>query len=70
MPKNGQFGEFLTLEARGQTVLPDQSILVGKKLAENAKFEKLKCDILSNFQTMWTTKLWTRKFYDIFPVKD
>ena len=27
-------------------------LLIGQKLVENAKFEKLKCDILSNFQTM------------------
>ena len=52
MPKNGQFGEFLTPEARGQTVLPDRSILIGQKLLENAKIEKFKCDILSNFQTL------------------
>ena len=70
MTKLVHFGEFCKPEARGRTVLSDWSILVGKKLAENAKIEKLKCDILSNFQTMWTTKLWKRKFYDIFPVKD
>ena len=47
------FGEFLKSEACGQTVLPDRSILIGQKLVENAKIEKFKCDILSNFQTMW-----------------
>ena len=32
------FGEFLkTLNACGQTVLPDMSILIGQKLVENAK---------------------------------
>ena len=41
MPKNGQ------------TVLPDRSVLIGQKLVENAKTQKLKCDSLSNFQTMW-----------------
>ena len=40
-------------EACGQTVLPDRSLLIGQKLAENAKIQKFKCDILSNFQTMW-----------------
>ena len=30
------------------------SILIGQKLVENAKIHKLKCDISSNFQTMWT----------------
>ena len=47
------FGEFWTPEACGQTVLPDRSDLIGQKLVENAKVQKLKCDILSNFQTMW-----------------
>ena len=52
MPKNGQFGEFLTPEARGQTVLPDRSILIDQTLIENAKIENLKCDILGDFQTL------------------
>ena len=39
-------------EACGQTVLPDMSLLIGHKLVENAKIQKFKCDILSNFQTM------------------
>ena len=39
-------------EFSGQTVLPDRSILMGQKLVENAKIQKFKCDILSNFQTM------------------
>ena len=41
-------------EACGQTALPDRSILKGQKLMENAKIQKIKCDILSNFQTMWS----------------
>ena len=40
---------FLKSEACGQTVLPDRSILIGQKLVENAKIEKLKCDILGDF---------------------
>ena len=40
------FGEFL------KTVLPDRSVLIGQKLVENAKIQKLKCDILGDFQTM------------------
>ena len=44
-------------EACGQTVLPDMSILLGQKLVKNAKFQKFKCDILSNFQTMWVSKI-------------
>ena len=41
-------------ETCGQTVLPDRSVLIGEKLVENAKIKKFKCDILSNFQTMWS----------------
>ena len=40
----------------GQTVLPDGSILIGQKLVENAQIQKLKCDILSNLQTMCKTE--------------
>ena len=47
------FGEFLKkTEACGQTVLPDKSVLIGQKFAENAKIKKFQCDILSDFQTM------------------
>ena len=46
------FGEFSKPETCGQTVLPDMSILIGQKLAENAKIQRFKCDILSNFQIM------------------
>ena len=46
------FGEFWKPVACGQTVLPDGSLLIGQKLVENAKIQKCKCDILSNFQTM------------------
>ena len=44
-------GQFLKPEAYGQTVLPEKSILTGQKLVENAKIEKVKCNILGNFQT-------------------
>ena len=55
MPKNGPIlASFWKPVACGQTVLPDRSVLIGQKLVENAKIEKkFKCDILSNFQTMW-----------------
>ena len=33
-------------------MLPDRSVLIGQKLVENAKIQKFKCDIFSNFQTM------------------
>ena len=68
--KNGQFDEILkTLKSRGHTTaLPERSILSGQKLVENAKMEKLKRDIQSSFQTMWTYWLslivgpdWTRR---------
>ena len=39
-------------EDSGQIVLPDNSILVGQQLVENAKIKKFKWDILSNFQTI------------------
>ena len=45
---------FWNPEACGQTVLPDRSILIRQKLAGKAKIQKFKCDILSNFQTLWT----------------
>ena len=44
-------------EACGQTVLPDRSVLIGQKMVENAKIQKFKCDILGDFQTMWTFKI-------------
>ena len=50
MPKMVHFG------ACGQTVLPDRSVLIGQKLVENAKIQEFKCDILSNFQTMWYSR--------------
>ena len=34
---------FWKIEACGQTVLPDRSVLIGQKLVENVKIEK--CDI-------------------------
>ena len=37
----------------GQTVLPDRLVLLGQKLVENAKIQKFKCDILSDFQTLY-----------------
>ena len=40
--KNGQFWRvFDKPEACGQTVLPDMSLLIGQKLVENAKIQKL-----------------------------
>ena len=39
------FCDFSKPEACRQTVLPERSILIGQKLVENAKIEKLKYDI-------------------------
>ena len=48
----------------GQTVLPDRSILIGQKLVENAKNEKLKWDILGTQKNNFVIKM--RHFYVIF----
>ena len=49
-----QFGEFLKKpKACGQTELPDKSVLIGQKLVENAKIQKIKCYILGDFQTLY-----------------
>ena len=40
MPKNGPiWASFLQAETCGQTELPDRSILIGQKLAENANIQ-------------------------------
>ena len=39
-------------EAWSQAVLPDRSLLIGQKSVKNAKLQKFKCDILSNFPTI------------------
>ena len=36
-------------EAYGQIVLPDRSLLKGRKSVEKAKIEKFKCDIFGDF---------------------
>ena len=45
MPKMFNFGEFVELEACGQTVLPDQSLLIEQKLVGNAKAIEIQYDI-------------------------
>ena len=49
------FGEFS--KTNGQTVLPDRSKLIGQKLVENAKNEKLKCDILGTQKLIFVLKM-------------
>ena len=44
-------------------MLPDRSLLMGQKLLENAKIEKLKRDILGHFQTLCTMLLFTAKIW-------
>ena len=44
-----------------QRVFPNRSILVGQKLVNNAKIEKIKCDIFSDFQTHTATKVFFLK---------
>ena len=41
------------LEACGQTLLPDRSILKGQKRAKNAKMDKFKWYIFVDFKTLW-----------------
>ena len=53
MPNKVNLAIFWKPEFCSQTVLPDRSILLGQKLVENAKSEKLKFDILGDFQTLW-----------------
>ena len=59
---------FWKTEACGQTVLPDRSVLLGQKLVENAKIQKCKCDILSNFQTIWNVLVLEKKLKVQFDV--
>ena len=53
MPKTVNLASFWRPKACGQTDLPDRSVLIGQKLAENAKMANFKCDILGDFQTLW-----------------
>ena len=52
--KNGPIWRVFENESCCQKVLPGRSILIGQKLVENAKIQKLKCDILGDFQTLCT----------------
>ena len=52
MPKMVHFASFWKGHTCGQTVLPDRSIQIGQKLVENGRIEKLKWDILGDFQTL------------------
>ena len=48
------FDESWQPELFGQAGLPERSLFIGEKLVENGKTEKFKCDIFSDFQTLWT----------------
>ena len=52
MPKIVNFGRFWKSEATYETGLSDWCISIGPKLGENAKIEKLKCDVFGSFQTL------------------
>ena len=54
--KNSQFGEFMKIDVCGQTVLPNRLILIWQIMVEDAKIEKLKWDILDDFETMWVVE--------------
>ena len=45
---------FWKLEALGQTVLPDRSILIAQKSLENAKKAKIQMRLFDFFQTLWS----------------
>ena len=53
IPKMFYFGDFWKSEASNQTVLPVRLPVDKTKLMKNAKIEKFRCDILSDFQTLW-----------------
>ena len=44
-------------------VLPDKSLLIGQKLAENVKVKKLSCDNFGNFQTLCKDAFWEVKTF-------
>ena len=44
--------QFEKIEACGETVLPEGSILKGQKLVKKSQIKNYQCDILGNFQTM------------------
>ena len=48
-PKMVTFGKLWKVEACGQTILQDRSLLIDQKLIENTKIQKFKFDILSNW---------------------
>ena len=56
MPKMVHFGEFLkTWSLRSNSVTRQVSFKKDKNWWKMPKFKNSKCDILSNFQTMWTS---------------
>ena len=61
MPKMVNFGEFL------KTSATRQGNSKGQKLTENAKIQKLKCDILDDFQTLWCCVMLLRKSFTMSP---
>ena len=54
MPKNVHFGEFLQTWSLRSNSVTRQVSFNRTKIGENAKIEKLKCNILCDFQTLWS----------------
>ena len=55
--KNGPFWRlFENMKLAVKQCYQTGQLLIGQKLVENAKIQKFKCDILSDFQTMWKRK--------------
>ena len=51
-------------KSRIQQCKRTELLLMEQKLVENAKIEKLKCDILGDFQTLWTRMVCKNKSFN------
>ena len=56
MPKIVNLASLWKPDVCSQTVLPNRLILIWQIMVENAKIEKLKWDILDDFETMWVVE--------------
>ena len=68
-PKMVIFGKLWKVEACGQTILQDRSLLIDQKLIENTKIQKFKFDILSNWVNCLMSCSRTFKNHLIFSFK-
>ena len=69
-PKMVTFGKLWKVEACGQTILQDRSLLIDQKLIENTKIQKFKFDILSNWVNCLMSCSRTFKNHLIFSFKN